>query len=98
MSFTVETTKQERSGTEGLTVADGEDDELNQYDRTSFSLSHLGRWNALGQYWDSLFSTSEITTNLAKCRWKIRLQKSTLVMPLRSTLSVLVSKVNTQTQ
>ncbi|PNH78599.1 TonB-dependent receptor domain-containing protein [Vibrio diazotrophicus] len=101
VSFTVETTKQERSGTEGLTVADGEDDEQNQYDRTSFALSHLGRWNTLGQS-DSYIQYERNNNKSRQMSLENTVAKSTLVMPFEiNTVSVGIqgeySKLNDET-
>lgn len=101
LSFTVETTKQERSGTEGLTVAKGDDDELNQYDRTSFSVSHLGRWSNIGQS-DSYIQYERNDNHTREMSLENTTAKSTLVMPFEiNTLSLGVqgeySKLNDET-
>lgn len=90
LSFTVETTKQERRSTDGLSVdPNGRSGAgTNQYNRTAFSVGHVGRWDDIGQS-DSHIQYERNDNKSRQMSLENTVAKSTLVMPFEvNTLSV----------
>ncbi len=80
LSFSADITQQRRVGTDGVSVVEGDGDSDNRYDRSSFALSHTGRWGT-SVHSDSYLQFERSDNESREMTLENTAAKSTLVLP-----------------
>ncbi len=82
LAFSADITKQRRVGTDGVSVAEGDGDSDNSYDRSSFALSHTGRWGSTVRS-DSYLQFERSDNESREMTLENSTAKSTFVLPFK---------------